>query len=149
MIDKNTPNNFATFVLRVVAGLILFYYGSQKLLGWFGGAGLNATLSSFQTAFGIPSWATVLAIIAEFFGGLGLAFGALTRFAAFGAMMTMSVAFATQVKQVKSLTASADNMFPIKDATYPLLIAVVCLAILALGPGDWSLDAKLFRKKRS
>ncbi|MBL8039747.1 MAG: DoxX family protein [Chthonomonas sp.] len=149
MVDKNTPTNLALLVLRLVAGLILFYYGSQKLLGWFGGAGLNETLAMFQKGMGIPSWATVLAIIAEFFGGLGLVVGLLTRMAAFGAMVTMMVAFAVQVKGVTTLVATKQNMFPIKDATYPLLIAAICLAIMALGAGEWSFDSKFLRKRRT
>ncbi|MBS1707039.1 MAG: DoxX family protein [Armatimonadetes bacterium] len=149
-MNKSTDSlgNLALLVLRVVAGAILFYYGSQKFLGWFGGPGMSATITAFSKNMGIPTPLTVLATVAEFFGGLGLVVGIFTRVAAFGAFCTMAVATFTQVRGVKTLVASADNMFPIKDATYPLALAAICLAILLLGAGDWSLDKRFFGRQR-
>jgi uncharacterized membrane protein YphA (DoxX/SURF4 family) len=75
-----------------VSGSFEFAHGSQKMLGWFGGHGLKGTMSFFTQTRHIPAVFAFLAIAAEFFGGLGLVFGLLTRIAAFGITVDMRVA---------------------------------------------------------
>jgi putative oxidoreductase len=89
-----TDNDAATTVLRLVLGVIFFAHGSQKMLGWFGGYGFTATMGFFTAVMHIPTPFAFLAIAAEFFGGLGLIFGLLTRVAAFGILSNMVVAVA-------------------------------------------------------
>jgi uncharacterized membrane protein YphA (DoxX/SURF4 family) len=67
-----TNGDWVLTVARVVLGVAFFVHGSQKLLGWFGGHGLSATVRAFQDQMGIPAPLTYLAIAAEFFGGIGL-----------------------------------------------------------------------------
>lgn len=86
-----TKQDWAVTALRVAAGVVIWPHGAQKLLGWFGGYGLQGTLG-FMTGSGIPLVFAWLAIIAEFFGGLGLILGLLTRVAAFGVFATMATA---------------------------------------------------------
>src|SRR5258705_7707231 len=73
-------------------GLVFFAHGAQKALGWFGGYGFSATMGFFTQMMHIPAPFAVLAICAEFLGGLGLIFGALSRIAAFGIAVNMTVA---------------------------------------------------------
>ena len=87
-----TNGDWVLTVARVVLGVAFFVHGSQKLLGWFGGHGLSATVRTFRDQMGIPAPLTYLAITAEFFGGLGLIFGLLARVAALGIAITMIVA---------------------------------------------------------
>ncbi len=54
------------------------------MLGWFGGYGFHGTMGFFTQQMGIPAPLAFLAICAEFFGGLGLIVGLLSRIAAFG-----------------------------------------------------------------
>src|SRR5947199_2149281 len=89
-----TDNNTATTILRLVLGVIFFAHGAQKMLGWFGGYGFAGTMSFFTGPLHIPAPLAVLAIAAEFFGGLGLILGFLTRIAAFGIGVVMLVAIA-------------------------------------------------------
>src|SRR5260370_42133859 len=89
-----TDNNTATTILRLVLGVIFFIHGAQKMLGWFGGYGFSGTMSFFTGVMHIPALFAFLAIAAEFFGGLGLIFGVLTRIAAFGIFSNMVVAIA-------------------------------------------------------
>jgi len=89
-----TDNDAATTILRLVLGVIFFAHGAQKMLGWFGGYGFTGTLGFFTGAMHIPVLFGFLAIAAEFFGGLGLIFGFLTRIAAFGIFSNMLVAIA-------------------------------------------------------
>src|ERR1700756_3057816 len=87
-----TDDSTATSILRLVLGVVFFAHGAQKMLGWFGGFGFGATMNFFTSMAHIPSPLAVLAIAAEFFGGIGLIFGFLTRIAAFGIGVNMLVA---------------------------------------------------------
>src|SRR5437867_3609397 len=87
-----TDDSIATALLRLVLGLVFFAHGAQKMLGWFGGFGFSATMSMFTDMMHIPAPLAFLAIAAEFFGGLGLILGFLTRIAAFGITVNMVVA---------------------------------------------------------
>jgi putative oxidoreductase len=89
-----TDNDIATTILRLALGVIFFAHGAQKMLGWFGGYGFTGTMGFFTGAMHIPAVFAFLAIVAEFFGGLGLIFGLLTRVAAFGIFCNMVVAVA-------------------------------------------------------
>ena len=76
-------------VIRLALGVIFFAHGAQKMLGWWGGAGFSATVEAF-TKQGMPAPVAMLVIAAEFFGGMGVFFGCLTRFAAFGIAAVMT-----------------------------------------------------------
>ena len=89
-----TDNSKATAILRLVLGVVFFAHGAQKLLGWFGGPGFSGSMGLFTGYMHIPAPLALLAIAAEFFGGLGLILGFLTRIAAFGIAMNMVVAIA-------------------------------------------------------
>src|SRR5438552_17529991 len=90
-----TDDNTSTAILRLVLGVVFFAHGAQKMLGWFGGYGFSGTMGFFTGMMHIPAPLAFLAIAAEFFGGIGLVFGFLTRIAAFGIGVNMLVAIAT------------------------------------------------------
>jgi putative oxidoreductase len=79
-------------VLRLALGVVFFAHGAQKMLGWFGGAGFSGTMAGMTGFMHIPAPLAILPILAEFFGGLGLLLGLLTRIAAFGLLCDMLVA---------------------------------------------------------
>ena len=72
--------------LRIVAGSAFFTHGAQKLLGWFGGFGPDGGTVQYMSRFGIAG--TV-----ELVGGLLIAIGLGTRWAAFIASGEMAVAY--------------------------------------------------------
>src|ERR1700684_3216012 len=90
-----TDDSIATSILRLMLGLVFFAHGAQKMLGWFGGFGFAGTMGFFTGMMHIPTPLAFLAIAAEFFGGIGLILGFLTRIAAFGIGVNMLVAVAT------------------------------------------------------
>src|SRR5579862_4911359 len=98
MLSKllRTNNDFALTVVRLVLGVVFFAHGAQKMLGWFGGYGFAGTMGYFTgpapQGLGLPYVLGVLAICAEFFGGIGLILGLLTRVAAAGIFVNMLVA---------------------------------------------------------
>ena len=89
-----TDSDDAVTFLRLVLGVVFFAHGAQKALGWFGGYGFSGTMGFFTGMMHIPALFAVLAIAAEFLGGLGLVVGLLTRVAAFGIFCNMVVAVA-------------------------------------------------------
>ena len=89
-----TDNDIATAILRLVLGVIFFAHGAQKTLGWFGGYGFTGTMGFFTKVLHIPAVFALLAIAAEFLGGLGLIFGLFTRVASLGVFCNMIVAVA-------------------------------------------------------
>src|ERR1700720_3474364 len=97
MISKliATNDDAAITILRLVLGVVFFAHGAQKALGWFGGYGFTGTMGFFTGMMHIPAVFAFLAIAAEFFGGLGLILGLLTRVASFGIFCNMLVAIAT------------------------------------------------------
>jgi putative oxidoreductase len=95
----HTDNDYTLAVLRVILGIVFFAHGAQKALGWFGGPGFNGTINFFQQV-GIPAPLAVLAIAAEFLGGLGLLVGLLARVAALGIITNMVVAILMVHSQV-------------------------------------------------
>ena len=81
MLSKlfKTDADWAFTILRVVLGIVFFAHGAQKMLGWFGGYGFSGTMGFFTKTMGIPAPLAFLAICAQFFGGLGLILGLLSR----------------------------------------------------------------------
>lgn len=90
-----TDNDWSTFILRLSLGAMIFPHGAQKLLGWFGGYGFSGTMGFFTETMGIPWIFAFAAIMAEFFGGLGLLLGLGTRLWAIAVGATMAVAMLT------------------------------------------------------
>src|SRR5215213_2366556 len=81
----------ALLVVRVVVGVIFAAHGSQKLFGAFGGPGLAATVQPPPDGMGPLGY---LVTVGEFFGGLGLIVGFLTRFSAASLIVIMLGAIA-------------------------------------------------------
>src|SRR3954447_11472232 len=88
----STADSLSIMMLRIPLGVIFIAHGSQKLLGLFGGPGLTATLRMFEEKMHIPPIFTLLAILAEFGGGIGVLTGLFTRLSAAGIAATMAVA---------------------------------------------------------
>ena len=82
------------FLLRVVLGVIFFAHGAQKVLGWFGGYGLKATVAYMKSS-GLPEAIAYMVCFFEFLGGLGLIVGLLTRLDALAITIVMIGAIAT------------------------------------------------------
>ena len=139
--DKDT----ATTILRLVLGLVFFAHGAQKMLGWFGGYGFRGTMGFFTGMLHIPAPFAFLAIAAEFFGGLGLIFGLLTRVAAFGIFCNMIVAVAMVHHQFGFFMNWAGTQ---KGEGYEFhLLALAALVFLMIrGAGAASVDRILYSR---
>ncbi len=87
---------WAPLTLRLAFGVIFIVHGAQKLFGWFGGYGLEAT-GQWMASIGLDPgfYMALLAGSSEFFGGLFIIVGLLTRLAALTLAVTMLVAIFT------------------------------------------------------
>ncbi len=133
-------SSLADLTLRVTAGLLLMPHGAQKLFGWFGGYGLDATGQFFAAKLGLPPVLAFAAGVIEFFGGLMLAMGLLSRPVAALIAALMAVA-------VFRVHAPSGFFWTSGGYEYPLLWGVVALSYVLRGGGRYSLDA-LIRSAR-
>ncbi len=130
----------AALILRVPVGLILAAHGAQKLFGWFGGYGLEGT-GQWLASIGLEP-GTLMALLAgsaEFFGGLALVLGLLTRPAALVSAVTMLVAiFAVHI---------GNGLFMSNNGyEYALSLFAVTAALAIQGAGRFALDNLLLAR---
>jgi putative oxidoreductase len=119
-------------VVRVVFGLGIAQHGWGKIQHPFNWMGPDAP---------VPGFLQALAALSEFGGGIALIFGLLTPLAMFGLAVTMIVAITTvHLKAGDPFVARGGGRSYELAAVY---LAVSLLALIA-GPGQISLDAKLF-----
>ncbi|WP_456071350.1 DoxX family protein [Ferrimonas aestuarii] len=126
----------SALVLRVPLGVILAAHGSQKLFGWFGGYGLEATGQWMASVGFAPGYLMALmAGSAEFFGGLALILGLLTRPAAAVAAFTMLMA----------MTVHLGNGLFVSNNGYEfaLILLAASLSLVFSGGGKLALDNQL------
>ena len=134
-----TSNDLTLTIARVVLALVFIGHGTQKMFGWFGGPGFSRAIEIFEDTMGIPPALTVLAMVAEVFGGLGLLVGLLTRIAALGVLGVMIVApFANGLYVRFFMNWQGRN--PGEGYEYHLLAIALILVVLVHGAGALSLD---------
>jgi putative oxidoreductase len=123
------------FLLRITVGLTLAAHGAQKLLGWFGGYGIDGTAGWLESVGFRPGRRhAILAGVTEVGGGLLLAIGLATPLAA---------AIVASVMIVAAVTAHLKNGFFITSGGYEynVVLGVAALAVAFTGPGALSIDA--------
>ncbi len=121
-------------ILRLTVGVTLAAHGVQKLFGWFGGPGLDATGQFFETIGFLPGRRhALMAGLAETGGGLLLALGLFTPIGAALICSVMLVALAVHIK----------NGFFAQNGgyEYTIVLGVAALSVAFTGPGSLSLDA--------
>jgi putative oxidoreductase len=108
-------------LLRIVAGLLFLWHGTQKLFGFPVPAG------------DMPAFVQYLGGSIEFFGGLLVMIGLFTRWAAFLCSGMMAAAY--------WMAHGTQALFPIVNkGELAILYCFVFLFIAANGPGIWSVD---------
>jgi len=137
-----TDDSTATSILRLALGFVFFAHGAQKMLGWFGGFGFSGTMAFFTKMMHLPAPLAFLAIAAEFFGGIGLILGFLTRVGAFGIGMNMLVAVALVHHNFGFFMnwTGAQNG---EGFEYHLLVLALAAFLMIKGAGAFSLDRVL------
>ncbi|QUM80239.1 DoxX family protein [Moritella sp. 5] len=135
-----SDNTFSALPLRLVAGIIFTAHGAQKLFAWFGGYGLEGTGQWMESIGLAPGYLmAMMAGSAEFFGGLLLILGLLTRPTALVLSLTMIVAiFSTHI----------DNGLFVSNSGYEFALALfaISLSIMLQGGGKLSIDRLIVSK---
>lgn len=122
--------DLAALVLRLLFGGMFIYHGWPKLTGY------SKMVEMFGDPVGLGSeLSVILVIFAEFFCGIFILLGFLTRFSVIPVFITMLVAY---------FVAHGQDEFTIK--MLPFVYLFLCVVIFILGSGRYSADAVLFKK---
>jgi putative oxidoreductase len=126
----------ALLLIRLVMGLAFVLHGWPKIqnpMGWMNAMGGSS----------VPSFLQALAAVAEFGGGIALILGLLTPIAAFGLVCQMLGAlFLVHLPQGHPFVSQGGPSYELA-----LIYLVMSIMLIALGPGKWSLDARLFGRR--
>lgn len=131
-VPKGTKNaNLAAFIMRIGFGAVMIpSHGYVKLVQF------NELKNEFVDFLGLGGTLSLsLAVFAEFFCSLLLIFGLFTRFATIPLLATMLVAM------------SVHNWALFGQYELATIFFVGFLSILTLGPGKFSLDYLIFKRK--
>lgn len=119
--------------LRIGTGAVLAAHGTQKLFGWFGGGGIEATATGMEhMGFKPGRQSAVAAGLGEAGGGVLLALGLATPAA--GAAAAGAMAGAVAVHAPAGFFAQGGGF------EYPAFLGFTAAAIGLTGPGRYSLD---------
>jgi putative oxidoreductase len=143
-----TRNDWILTLIRVVAGGVMLPHGLQKLLGWFGGPGFTATMHALGQ-MGFPAPLVFLAIVAESFGALGMILGCLSRIAAFGVAVNMTVAAWVMFNRTGMIFMNWRGTQKGEGIEFFLLLIAMSLAVMFAGGGAFSIDRTLSGRKNA
>lgn len=136
----HSDDSFGSLALRIPVGIIFMAHGAQKLFAWFGGYGLEGTGQWMESIGLAPGFLMAfLAGSAEFFGGLFILLGLLTRPAAAALAATMVVAIFS-VHFVNGLFMSNNGY------EFGLALLAASVSLLFTGAGKLGLDKVIHTK---
>jgi len=124
-LEDRLSVDVALLAVRVAVGIIFAAHGAQKLFGVWGGSGLAKTVE-MMGPMGYP------VTIGEFFGGLGLIVGFLSRFSAASNIVIMFGAIAM---------VHGKNGFFMQNGGFEYNFALIgmLLPTMLAGPGKFSI----------
>lgn len=126
--------SLALLAMRLIAGAAFALHGFPKIQNPTGWMGPDAT---------VPAFFLLLAAVSEFFGGIAWLLGLVTPIASLGIAITMLVA--TYFHAV-----IMGDPFVGKGSSYELALIYfgLSLVFMLVGPGKFSLDAKIFGERK-
>src|SRR5271154_3565322 len=119
--------------------LVRLYWGWQLIQSGWGKLHHLANVTDFFTSLGLPLPAQTAVFISclEFFGGIFLAIGLLSRLTALAMTINLIVAYITADREALfSIFSDPDKFY----AAAPYTFLVASLIILLFGPGKFALD---------
>ncbi len=140
----STSHDVTGFILRIVLGAIMLPHGAQKLLGWFGGFGFTSTMKFFTDTMKLPWLIALLVITIEFIGSIALIAGFAARLWALAFIAIMLGAIVTTNYQHGLFMNWFGNQSG-EGFEYHLLVIGICIAIMIVGSGRYSLDSLITR----
>lgn len=139
----------APFPARLALFLVFAAHGAQKLFGLFGGGGIEGTAKGFESMGLAPgiAWAWFIGSV-EFFGGMLLLLGLLTRIAAFFLACDMVGAIVKVHLPHGFFMNWASAPGKGHGIEYHIALIALSLVLLLTGPGPFSLERLLARLTR-
>jgi len=125
-LDRLQP--LGLLALRLVVGTVMIAHGYGKV--FHGGLAQHVQRVS---SLGLPGWLAYPSAFAEFFGGMLLIAGFLTRFVALAVLIDMLVA----IWKIHW----KNGMFGKGGYEFPLTLATIALALIFFGAGPIAIDA--------
>ncbi|EEX36361.1 DoxX family protein [Vibrio metschnikovii] len=137
-----SKSGYSTLALRIPIGIVFMAHGAQKLFGWFGGYGLEGT-GQWMASIGLGP-GMLMAFLAgsgEFFGGLAILLGILTRPAAAVLSVTMLVAiFAVHFEHGLFMSNGGYE--------FALALLAASVSLMMSGAGKLSIDQIISQRLR-
>ena len=129
---QSLSTDLAALFLRLIVGCLFIRVGYMKLTAY------DEMLTMFGDPIGIGTkLSVILVIFAEFFCGIFVTLGFLTRLSIIPIFITMVVAY---------FVAHAKDAFDMK--ALPFVYMLLCTVIFILGSGRYSVDGLMFRDNR-
>ncbi len=136
--NRYRAHDLGLLVLRVGIGVMFMWHGGPKLAGgprlW---AGIGSVMSKVGLGFAPAFWG-LLAALAEFGGGLLLVLGLGWRVATLALLFTMLMATVMHL-------SSGDDF---NKYSHALESVFLFAGLVLVGPGRFSLDERLFGRRR-
>lgn len=142
-----TDPDYVVLLLRALAGLIIFPYGLQKILGCFddfgGGVGVSATMAQLK-AKSIPRTISWMVIFAQSFGSLFLLIGLGGRLAAAGNFIVFSGALFQHLPY--GWVMNWNNHKKGEGIEYFVMLLSILIIVVIKGSGAVSVDRWLMER---
>lgn len=136
-----TSDDRIPMLARLALGIVILPHGAQKLLGWFGGPGIDGALG-FYASFGIPAFVGWIVMTTEFVGGIALIVGLFGRVAAFVVAVDMILAV-IQMHWTVGFFMNWDGQLQGEGFEFHILAVTLALIVMIRGSGALSLDRAL------
>jgi putative oxidoreductase len=138
--QDRTAVDVALLITRLAAGLVIIPHGAQHLLGSFNGPGLAGTVQYLGTV-------GYLVAVGEFFGGVALVAGILSRISA-AAIIAIMVGAVLMVHLPFGFFMNWAGTQKGEGFEFHIVMIGVLLTTLVAGPGSFSL-ARLLRMPKA
>jgi putative oxidoreductase len=141
-----TDGDHIYLLLRILAGIIIFPYGMQKLFGWFedmgGGIGIKETIKKMRLK-GIPNGLAWLIILGQSLGSIALILGCLGRIAAAANFIIFTGALIVHLPDGWTMNWLGKKKG--EGIEYFILLLSILMIIVVRGSGPLSIDSWLLR----